>query len=298
MTADTQDFSEKVVVITGAARGLGAAMARQLSARGARLALLGLEAVELQQVSDACPGSRPWLVDVTDQQRLTDVAAEVADHFGRVDVLVVNAGVATGGPFRLAEARSYDRVLEVNLLGSIRTLRAFLPALVESRGYGLQIASLAALVPAPMLSAYCASKTGVEAFIESVRTEVAHLGVDLGVAYLSWTDTDMVRGADEREGMRRSRAEMPGVLGRTYPLEPTVTALCDGIARRSAHVYGQPWVRLLRPIRGLVTGLLHVGGKRRMAEAEASTVSDGPAGLVGAGGRADEEHQGRSVTLP
>jgi NAD(P)-dependent dehydrogenase (short-subunit alcohol dehydrogenase family) len=275
-------------------------MARQLSARGARVALLGLEPAELQSVADGCPGSRVWVVDVTDGQRLGDVAAEVADHFGRVDVVVLNAGVATGGPFRFADDRAYDRVLEVNLLGSVRTLRAFLPALVESRGYALQIASLAALVPAPMLSAYCASKSGVEAFAESVRTEVAHLGVGVGVAYLSWTDTDMVRGADERESMRRSRAAMPGVLGRTYPLQPTVAALCDGIARRAAHVYGQPWIRLLRPVRGLLTGLLHVGGKLRMAESEEASRTEelGPAGLVGAGGRADEEHQNRSVRLP
>ncbi len=299
----TQDLADTVVVITGAARGLGAELARQLAARGARLALLGLEPAELQAVSESCPGSRAWVVDVTDHQRLRDAAEEVADHFGRVDVLVVNAGVATGGPFRLSDARAYDRVIEVNLLGSVRTLRAFLPALIESRGYGLQIASLAALTPAPLLSAYCASKTGVEAFIESVRTEVAHLGVDLGVAYLSWTDTDMVRGADEREGMRRARAQMPGVLGRTYPLEPTVAALCDGIAHRSAHVYGQSWIRLLRPLRGVVTGLLHLGGKGRMAAAESSARADaegpgGPVGLVGAGGRADEQHSGTSVQLP
>lgn len=145
----TAPVSGKVVVITGAARGLGASLARQLTSRGARIALLGLEPAELAQVSAECPGSHWWELDVTDPEAQTRVAADVAGHFGRVDILIVNAGVATGGPFLHSDARSFDRTIEVNLLGSIRTLRAYLPKLVESRGYALQIASLAALAPAP-----------------------------------------------------------------------------------------------------------------------------------------------------
>jgi short-subunit dehydrogenase len=112
--------------------------------------------------------------------------------------VVANAGVAAGGTLLLADPASYDRVVEVNLLGSIRTVRAFLPALVASRGYVLQVASLAAMVPAPPMSAYCASKSGVEAFAHALRGEVAHHGVEVGIACLSRTHTDMVRGADTR----------------------------------------------------------------------------------------------------
>lgn len=287
MTIGMQD---KVVVVTGAARGLGASIARQLTGRGARVALLGLEPEELAAVSASCVGSAWWEVNVTDSAALDQVAKEVAAHFGRIDILVVNAGVASGGLFLQTDAVAFDRTIEVNLLGSVRTLRAFLPALVASRGYALQIASLAALGPAPMMAAYCASKAGVEAFAESVRTEVANHGVDVGIAYLSWTDTDMVRGADEHPDFREGRVGMPGVLGKTYPIEPTVRALCDGIEKRAPHVYGQPWVRTVRPLRGLLAGLTYAVGKRQIAKAERSSVATGeaPAGLVGAGGRADE----------
>ena len=283
----------KVVVVTGAARGLGASLARQLTDRGAKVALLGLEPIELATISAGCAGSKWWEADVTDSAALDRIAGEVKGHFGRIDVLVINAGVASGGPFLHADAQAFDRTIEVNLLGSVRTLRAFLPALVESKGYSLQIASLAALAPAPMMAAYCASKSGVEAFTESVRTEVAPHGVDLGIAYLSWTDTDMVRGADERPDLAKARAEMPGVLGKTYPVEPTVQALCDGIEKRSAHVYGQPWVRAVRPLRGLLAGVTYASGKSRVALSEqaflASAASgEAPGGLVGAGGRADK----------
>ena len=267
----------RVVAITGAARGLGASLARQLTERGARVALLGLEPRELAKVSADCQGSRFWELDVTEPAELASVAAEVTQHFGRIDVLVVNAGVASGGPFLYTDAEAFERTIEVNLMGSTRTLRAFLPALVESKGYSLQIASLAALAPAPMMAAYCASKSGVEAFTESVRTEMAGHGVDFGTAYLSWTDTDMVRGADEHPDMRQARAGMPGVLG---------------IERRAAHVYGQRWVRFVRPIRGLIAGLTYVAGRRDIAKAEKAFLAEGEGagGLVGAGGRADHEH--------
>jgi NAD(P)-dependent dehydrogenase (short-subunit alcohol dehydrogenase family) len=281
----------KVVVITGAARGLGASLARQLTSRGARVALLGLEPGELEKVSAECPGSHWWELDVTDSDAQQTVAAAVKTHFGQIDVVIVNAGVATGGPFLWADARAFDRTIEVNLLGSVRTLRAYLPALVESKGYGLQVASLAALAPVPMMAAYCASKSGVEAFTEAVRTEVASHGVDLGTAYLSWTDTDMVRGADEWDALRDSRKAMPWPLGKTYPLEPTVAALCDGVEQRAAHVYGQSWVRTIRPLRGLLAGLTYVGGRRDAKKAEMTYLAstDREAGLVGAGGRADQQ---------
>jgi hypothetical protein len=126
-----------------------------------------------------------------------------------------------------------------------------------------------------------------------VRTELACHGVDIGVAYLSWTDTDMVRGADEQPDIALARAELPGVLGKTYPVEPTVAALCDGIERRAAHVYGQPWVRGVRPVRGLITGLLYAAGRRRVAKAERMYLDAGASAgeLVGAGGRADTQRR-------
>jgi NAD(P)-dependent dehydrogenase (short-subunit alcohol dehydrogenase family) len=277
----------KVVVITGAARGLGAELARQLSRRGARIALLGLEPTVLSEVSAVCPGSAWWEVDVTDGDALTKVAEEVAGQLGRADVVVANAGIATGGPLLYADASSYDRVIEVNLLGSVRTVRAFLPQIVETRGYVLQIASVAALVPGPMMSAYCASKSGAEGFAHSVRGEVRHHGVDVGVAYLSWTDTDMVRGADERGFADRSK--LPGVLGRTYPLEPAVERLVDGIVRRAPHVYAQKWVRTLMYLRAVMPAVTAHAPKREARDAEKRIRQAGPQATtpVGAGGAAD-----------
>ena len=150
--------------------------------------------------------------------RLAAVAREVADRFSRVDAVVANAGIASGGPLLLADPASFDRVIEVNLLGSVRTARAFLPALVASQGYYLQIASAAAFVPLPMMAAYCASKSGVEAFAHAVRTEVAHHGVDVGVA-LPVLDRHR-HGPRRRRGQRRAAEEAAGPLGSTSRLGP------------------------------------------------------------------------------
>ncbi|MFF8638690.1 SDR family oxidoreductase [Streptomyces pilosus] len=281
----------KVAVVTGAARGVGELLARKLSARGVRVALVGLEPDALKDVSTRLHSdSDHWHADVTDHEAMARVAAEVKERFGRVDIVVANAGVATGGPFTESDPESWRRVIEVNLIGSAVTARAFLPLLAESRGYLLQIASLAAITPAPMMTAYCASKSGVEAYAHSLRAEVGHQGVKVGVGYLSWTDTDMVRGADQDDVMRELRQRLPWPSNKTYPLGPAVDRLVAGIERRSAHVYGQWWLRGMQGVRGYLPAVIGTVGQREMRRF-AGRLDSVRTGLVGAGGSADEQHR-------
>ncbi|MGJ5899009.1 SDR family oxidoreductase [Streptomyces niveiscabiei] len=278
----------QVAVITGAARGVGELLARKLSARGATVALVGLEPEALKEVSERLHGeSGYWYADVTDQDAMNRVAEEVKERFGKVDIVVANAGVAAGGTFLDSDPDAWRRVIEVNLIGSAVTARAFLPVLIESRGYLLQIASLAALTPAPMMSAYCASKSGVEAYAHSLRAEVGYRGVRVGVGYLSWTDTDMVRGADQDDVMRELRQRLPWPANKTYPLGPAVERMADGIERRSSHVYGQWWLRGMQGVRGYLPGVIGSVGGREMRRV-APRLSGMSTGLVGAGGTADE----------
>jgi NAD(P)-dependent dehydrogenase (short-subunit alcohol dehydrogenase family) len=180
-----------------------------------------------------------------------------------VDIVVANAGIAIGGPTADADPEAFNRVIEVNLLGSIATARAFLPALTRSRGYLLQIASLAAMAPAPLMAAYCASKSGVEAFAHSLRAEVAHQGVGVGVAYLTWTDTDMVRAADEDPVLKDMRASLPWPSNRTAPLAPAAARIADGIVHRKPHIYAQRWIRALQwlPRQALPTAIARRGSR-------------------------------------
>jgi NAD(P)-dependent dehydrogenase (short-subunit alcohol dehydrogenase family) len=287
-------------VVTGAARGVGELLARKLSARGVRLALVGLEPEELKKVSASLPGeSGHWHADVTDVAAMSQVAEEVAGRFGAVDIVVANAGVAAGGPFAESDPETWRRVIEVNLIGATVTCRAFLPGLLASRGYFLQVASLAAITPAPLMSAYCASKSGVEAFAHCLRAEVGYRGVRVGVGYLSWTDTDMVRGADEDPVMREMRASLPWPANRTYPLEPAIDRMVAGIERRSPHVYGQWWLRGMQPVRGQLPAVLGGPLAQRRLRGFAPRLAGGVAtGLVGAGGQADEHRAGAPTAGP
>ena len=298
MSAAGSKLAGKTALITGAARGIGASLALSLAARGVNVALVGLEPAVLEQTAQACAEratagaqAQAWAADVTDRVRMTEVVQEVCTRFGSLDIAVANAGIAIGGPFAQSDPDMFHRVIEVNLLGSITTARAVLPALVASRGYLLQIASLAALTPTPLMAAYCTSKSGVEAFAHSLRSEVAPDGVDVGVAYLSWTDTDMVRGADQDRVLAEMRARLPWPANRTGKLEPAVERLTAGIRRRSAHVYGQPWVRTMQwwP-RGFLPAVIALRGGhevKRLAPRLAATAAErtdpvGPGGLAGA----------------
>ncbi len=283
----------QVAVVTGAARGVGELLARKLSARGARVALVGLEPDELKAVASRLHTEADWWhADVTDHEAMARVAQEVKTRFGKIDIVVANAGVASGGPFIDSDPVAWRRVIEVNLIGSAVTCRAFLPVLIESRGYFLQIASLAAITAAPMMTAYCASKSGVEAFAHSLRAEVGYRGVRVGVAYLSWTDTDMVRGADQDGVMRELRQKLPWPANRTYPLGPAVDRLVAGVERRSSHVYAQWWLRGMQPMRGYLPSLIGTVGQREMRRFGGRLEGVGK-GLVGAGGAADEEARTR-----
>jgi NAD(P)-dependent dehydrogenase (short-subunit alcohol dehydrogenase family) len=289
----TRNLAGQVAVVTGAARGLGAALARELSARGARIALVGLEPERLAHVAASLPGppgSSHWHADVTDAPAMAGVAEEVTARYRAVDIVVANAGVGLGGTFEEADEETWRRVIEVNLIGSATTCRAFLPALRYSRGYFLQIASLAAMAAAPMMTAYCASKSGAEAFAHSLRAELAPAGVRVGVAYLSWTDTDIVRAADEDETAREVRRRLPGPIGRTYPLAPAAARLATGIERRAAHIYAPPWLRTTQALRGALPPLITAVARRALHPGPPAPIRRT---LLGPGGAAAERAAAR-----
>jgi NAD(P)-dependent dehydrogenase (short-subunit alcohol dehydrogenase family) len=293
MSTSARSLDGQVVLVTGAARGIGAAVARKLAVRGAKLALVGLEPEQLAQVAADCGPDAAWFeADVTDTAAIEDAVRGTVERFGGIDVVIANAGIATGGSVRTIDPAAFERVIEVNLLGSWRTIRAALPHVIERRGYVLQIASAAAIAHAPFMSAYCASKAGVEAFADSLRPEVARLGVRVGVAYFSWIDTDMVRGADERHGEMRKR--LAGPLGRTSSLEEAVEGLVQGIERRAEVIAVPGWVRVVRLLRGPFAWLVDRGARRNVGEVEDRMIAEiereGAAAVtapVGAGGAAD-----------
>jgi NAD(P)-dependent dehydrogenase (short-subunit alcohol dehydrogenase family) len=246
------------VLITGAARGIGAALAQRLASHGARLALVGLEPETMEAVAERCgAGTFVAECDVSSSEAVTEAVDAAAEALGGLDVAVANAGIAAGGPLRSQDLRSWERVIEINLLGVMYTDRAALPHLERSGGYLLNIASTAAASRAAGLSAYCAAKAGVEALSDCLRIEMQPFGVQVGVAYFLFLDTDMVNDAErEMPLLQRTKAEMPRPFSRTYPLPPAVAEVAAAIAQRRRRVaYPRWWLKTL-PLRQLMASSL------------------------------------------
>lgn len=228
-----------IVLITGPARGIGAAVARLLAARGARLALVGLEPDRLAALaSELGPGHVWFECDVTDQAALDRAVSETVRALGGIDVVVANAGIAANGTVAITPPDALARVIEVNLIGVVRTVSATLPHIIASKGYYLLVASAAAIATSPGLAAYGASKSGVEHFGNGLRAEVEYKGVRVGVAYPSWIDTDLVRDASRDLTSFRERVKsLPGPFGTITPVEDCAAAIVQAIVKRKRKVF-------------------------------------------------------------
>jgi NADP-dependent 3-hydroxy acid dehydrogenase YdfG len=172
------DYAGRIAVVTGAGSGIGQALAARLASLGARLALLDLdgEAVEgtARQCQDAGAIAQAWTVDVTDHDALARCAAEAAGEFGHVDLLVCAAGVIHTGTVQASAWADTRRVVEVNLLGQMDTVSAFLPHLLASpAGHVVLCSSGYGLIAAPRFAAYSASKFGVRGYAEALAQEMA-----------------------------------------------------------------------------------------------------------------------------
>ncbi|HEX5114106.1 MAG TPA: short-chain dehydrogenase/reductase [Pseudonocardiaceae bacterium] len=265
----------KVVLITGAARGIGAGVARRLAAEGAVLALVGLEGDELRAVAAECgPEATAWEADVTDWDALGAAVTGIVARYGRIDVLMANAGIAAAGFIRSIDPAAFERVIEVDLLGVWRTVRTCLPHLIESKGYCLVVSSMAAVVHIPGNAPYNAAKAGVEAFANTLRAEVKHLGVDVGVAHPTWIATDMVNSADEHPVFGPLRSTMPNAVGRTYPLSVAVDAFDSGIGRRARAIHIPAQLVVAKFFRALLPRVVELGARRIVPDADRAALDD------------------------
>jgi NAD(P)-dependent dehydrogenase (short-subunit alcohol dehydrogenase family) len=240
------------VLVTGAARGIGEQVARRAAARGARVSLIGLEPERLKAIAGELSGH--WAAcDVTDQAALDLAVASTVEAFGRIDIVVANAGVANIGTVRTGPVDSLVRTIDVNLNGVVRTVSAALPHLIESKGYALLISSAAAFTALPGMAAYCASKAGVEQFGNVLRLEVAHLGVDVGTAHPIWIDTDMVRGfKEDMPSYRDARKKLPWPTSTEVSVDECADTLIRGIERRKRRVFVPRSIGLVQALRAIV----------------------------------------------
>jgi NAD(P)-dependent dehydrogenase (short-subunit alcohol dehydrogenase family) len=245
----------KVVFITGGARGIGAEVARRLRAKNAKLVLTDLDEAPLAALAAELGGDEhvlTVLADVRDLSAMQAAADQAVARFGGIDVALANAGIASFGSVLQVDPDAFKRVIDINVLGVFHTVRATLPAVIERRGYLLLVSSFAAYTAAPGLAPYHASKAAVEQFANALRLEVAHRGVDVGSAHMSWIDTPMVRDAKSDLGAFNEMLKaLPYPLGETTTVDKCGEAFVKGIEGRKKRVNCPGWVgafRWLRPV--------------------------------------------------
>src|SRR3954463_10430877 len=248
----------QAVLITGAARGIGAELARKAAARGARVALVGLEPERLAEVADALGPEHLWAeADVTDKEALAAAVQRTVETFGGLDVVVANAGIAPLTTVATSSAHALAHTIEVNLIGAMLTAHAALPEISRRRGHVLLISSAAAFTVLPGMSAYCAAKAGLERFGDALRLEVAHRGVTVASAHPTWIDTDLVRDTEAAlPTFAETRAKLPGPLGAYTSVEECARALVENLETRGRRVFVPRSVGVVSALRQLVTGAL------------------------------------------
>ncbi|HLT37299.1 MAG TPA: SDR family NAD(P)-dependent oxidoreductase, partial [Enhygromyxa sp.] len=231
-------LDDKLVVITGAAGGIGSALARAFAARKAALALIDLDADALDRLAQSLPGATvsTHVANVGDPASLAAAREAILEHHGRVDVLVNNAGITVFADFESTEPVEIERVLSVNLRGVIYGCKIFLPDLrARPQAHIVNVSSMAGLAGMPWQTLYCASKFAVRGFTASLRAEL--LGRNVGVTCVlpGTTRTNIVAAAASRNPQLRDR--LSGLLlAYGYPPEWLARKLVRAIRRNQAEL--------------------------------------------------------------
>ena len=195
-------------LVTGGGQGIGAAIARELVARGHRVTVLGRRLAVVQALADSDPAHLHAVrADVADPAQVAQAVAQAEARFGPVDMLVNNAGQAQTAPFLKMDLALWQQMLSVNLTGTLVCTQAVLPGMV-ARGWGrvVNVASTAGQVGYAYVSAYCAAKHGVIGLTKSLALEMAQKGVTVNAVCPGYTDTDIVRESIERVVAKTGRS--------------------------------------------------------------------------------------------
>jgi len=246
------DLRDKVALVTGGARGIGFATAQALAGRGASVVIVDLDAAAAERAAAEVHDSRALGLagDVTDRNAMQRAVAAAVERFGGLDVVVANAGIASRvATFRAIPSETFERVLDVNLLGVCRTVEAALPEIVPRRGHVVVISSIYAFTNGVGAVPYAMSKAAVEQFGRALRVELTPHGASASVAYFGFIDTEMVHRAIDADPLANAMFELlPRPLHKRLTPAVAGEAIVRGIERRAP--------RIIRPRRWIVMSVL------------------------------------------
>ncbi|MFI5497945.1 short-chain dehydrogenase/reductase [Nocardia asteroides] len=234
--APAYDVTDKVVLVTGAGQGIGRELAEILHARGAIVAVVDIDEAAAERAAEPLrPRAHALGADVADRAGMRAAIDEVVGRFGRLDVVVANAGVTpVPATVRTMDPADFDRVLSINLTGVFNTVHPALDHVVRTRGHVVVVSSCAAFAPGMGGSPYMVSKAAVEQLGRALRVELAASGASAGVAYFGIVETAMTHDMLDVDDLGRELdALLPWPLNVRISAEHAARTIADGIARRA-----------------------------------------------------------------
>ena len=233
-------LSDKVVLITGAGRGLGAATTAALNRRRARVVLADVDLSAAQRVAATLPNGQGLALecDVTQMDSIQEAVRRTHEEFGRIDVTIANAGVlGRGDTFRTLTPDQVGAVMSVNVAGVVNTVAATLESVIRSRGQIVLVSSVFAYINGAGAIPYAMSKAAVEQLGRGLRVELASHGASAMTAYFSLIETDMIRGGvDADPHVLALLSAMPKFILKRIQPKTAAAAIADGLERRQRSV--------------------------------------------------------------
>jgi short-subunit dehydrogenase len=259
-------YRDKRVIITGASSGIGAALARELAARGASVALAARRKAELERVAAGCRhlGSETLVLptDVTELEQCRNLVEQTVATWGGVDLLVNNAGFSMHLPFeQVSDLSLFEELIRVNYLGALACTHFALPHLKASQGRILVVSSLAGKTGVPTRTGYAASKHALHGFFEALRTELVGSGVRITIVCPGFVATSIRRVAAERQGDPDSR---PVVTGQLMSADRMARVMLRAAARGRREVIMTPTGKVGKVIRPFFPGIIDRIARKRI----------------------------------
>ena len=254
------DFKNQVVVITGASNGIGKQLSIDLAARGAIVAGCGrsIERLRdtLKEVRRASPSSAMIGCDVSDAEQVQGMVAKIATDFGKIDVLINNAGVGMRKPFIETDLKTIEEIIRINYLGAVYCTKAVLPHMIAKRtGHIVNISSGAGLIGTLNMAAYCASKFAMNGWSESLYHELKPLGIDVSIVCPGPVQTEFSR--DFRDSQPKAAANL------IVSAEAVAQAIIKVLENKRFEVVLPPWLALLSSLRRHLPNIFRVLAQRR-----------------------------------
>ncbi|MDE2419645.1 MAG: SDR family NAD(P)-dependent oxidoreductase [Gammaproteobacteria bacterium] len=252
------DLNGKVVLITGAAGGIGQAVANRLYACGANLVLTDVSADGLNRTFAALSKERVLLapLDVTDMAATKDVVDQAVKQFGHLDMVMANAGIGAKVPSTMLtiDEDEFTKVINVDLFGVWNTVKASLPHIINTKGHVLITSSIYAFINGVANAPYAMSKAAVEQMGRALRAELSGTGATAGVLYPGWVDTNIAKVAFGGHDIATKLVQhaMPGPFGRRVKPDEIALAVVAGVERRASQIIAPRYWIPMSWFRGII----------------------------------------------